>query len=278
MDDLVSIITPAFKAESFISAAVRSVLQQSYQNWEMLIISDDQQDYQSILSRQGISDDRLRFYSTNSTQSGPNVTRNLGLKHASGCWIAPLDADDIYYSKRLEKLVAAASDTGLSLDNVYIASAEDYSQKELVLNFPSGAFFFEQFQVSLVPLLFMFHREHIHSNWDEDINRGADTLFNLRALESAKSANFVNEPLHEYRVHNHSMCHAPGSDIIFIEAYRHTLKRLNSDGLGFKSETFRNKVIHMISEKERINSQFNLAVQNGFLGNYQEYVAEQGLR
>ena len=278
MSDLISIITPAYNAKSFICNAVESVLNQTHSHWELLIVSDDGVDYQQHLRTHNIQDDRIRFFSTNARQSGPNVGRNVGLSAAKGNWIAPLDADDIYYPTRLEKLLRAAQATGLALDNVWVTSGKDYTEKELVLDVAPGQFGFTEFERSLVPLLLLFRKDLISRGWDEDVIRGADTLFNLRALEKAGYAVLVDEALHEYRVHNASMCHAPGSDQLFIEAYQHTLARLLSDGLGFETDSFRNKVIHMIAEKERINSEFNQAIEQGYTGNYQEFVAEVGLR
>ena len=278
MDDFVSIITPAYQAEAFIHLAVKSVLAQSHANWELIIVSDDQQDYAQILRERGYSHPRFRFFTTGSIATGPNVARNIGLENAKGDWIAPLDADDIYYPRRLEKLIEAGRETGLSLDNAFITSGKNFAEKERVLNQASNQFGFQDFKKSLVPLLFLFDRNLVSQGWDEDIKRGADTLFNLRGIEAAGYAVLVDEPLHEYRVHNTSMCHAPGSDKLFIEAYRYTLERLKTDGLGFSTESFKSAVIQLITSKERINSEFNRAIENGFEGNYQDFVADQGLR
>ena len=281
MHELISIIMPAFRAEAFIAEAVRSVLQQSMQNWELIIISDDGRDYQQLLREarlQGfdIEDERLRFTYTGAIQTGPNHARNVGLKLARGQWIAPLDADDIYYPQRLERLSAAANETGLALDNLVLAG-EVKGYEPALLDLEDGAHFgFDEFKRSLAPLLFLFHRELITCGWDDDIARGADTLFNLRALELASYAVFQSQPLHEYRVHNNSLCHSEGAEKVFISAYDHTLARLNSDGLGFKTAAFRKKVIGLVEEKKRINHDFLQAVARGFTGNYQNFVQGVG--
>ncbi len=268
---LVSIITPAFRAEGCLADAVKSVLSQTYSQWEMLIISDDGVDYQRLLQNADIVDSRLSFYSSGSIQSGPNATRNVGLQHARGEWIAPLDADDVYYPDRVERLLAAAQSTGLALDNVQVVG--EHVEDSEGLDVGAKPFLnFENVKSSLVPLLFLFHHRHIPKGWDADVIRGADTLFNLRGLESAGCAGYISEPLHEYRVHDQSMCHAPESEDLFVEAYRHTLERLRDDGLGFKSTNFRQDVIAMIEEKQKINHDFSIAVDDGYKGNYQSFV------
>ncbi len=276
MADLVSIITPAFRAESMLCHAVRSVLAQAHQQWEMLIVADDGCDYRAILRDHHIADDRLRFFATSKPQSGPNIARNIALAAARGDWIAPLDADDVFYPQRLTRLLDAARRSGLALDNFTLVG--EHLDARMVVDEPyPRRFGFGDFEKSLAPLLFLFHRRHIHFPWDEDVARGADTLFNLRALESAGGADFVAEPLHEYRVHGASMCHADGAAEIFVDAYRHTLCRLKADGMGFRTAEFRRQVIAMLEEKQRINSAFASALQKGYGGNYQSFVRERNL-
>jgi len=281
MAELISIIMPAYQADAFIAQAVRSVFAQSYSHWELLIIADDQQDYERLLASQGCVDQRLHFYSTGRVGAGPNVARNVGLSMAQGEWIAPLDADDGYFPQRLEILHAAAGTSGLSLDNIALVGegvssvdADASNAGVLPSDFPDE-FGFDQFRLSLVPLLFLFHRRHIHRGWDEDVVRGADTLFNLRALESAGHARFVAQAHHHYRVHSASMCHAKGAENIFKQAYAHTLRRLREDGLGFGDDNFRARVIAMLEEKRDINEAFDVAVQKGYQGNYQSFVKQR---
>lgn len=276
MRELITILMPAFNAEAFIAEAVNSVLNQSIENWELIIIADDSRDYQHILGKHRIHDERIRFCATQKDQSGPNHSRNVGLKLARGQWLAPLDADDIYYPQRLEKLMDAGQTTGLALDNINLSGSINIGSNP-VIKLQATTFGFEDFRKSLVPLLFLFNREIVVQGWDEDVVRGADTLFNLRALELAHHAGYVNEALHEYRIHNQSMCHAEGAEDLFIEAYEHTLARLNSDGLGFQSFDFRQKVIALIEEKQQINQDYRQAVTHGFKGNYQNFVQSLGL-
>ena len=276
MADLVSIITPAFKAQSFIYRSVASVLAQSYVDWEMLIIADDELDYEQILKDRGIHDPRLRFFSTGKTQSGPNVARNIGLNAASGHWIAPLDADDIYYEDRLVCLLEAGQETGLALDNGYVVQEGAITNRQIIFSeSESDRLHFSDFQKVQVPLLFLFHRGLILHGWDEDVARGADTLFNLRALEAAEYAKYVARPLHEYRVHNSSMCHQPNAAEHFDSAYLYTINKIESEGLGFRSLGFRKEVADYLREKKRINLLFDSAIRNGFKGNFQEFLSRE---
>jgi len=279
VQELVSIITPAFQAEAFISRTVGSVIAQTYPEWEMLIVSDDGVDYESLLRQKGICDARLRFFHTQIPKSGPNRARNIALDAARGAWIAPLDADDFYLPWRLEKLLSVANETGLALDNGYVMQiSNDSPIVKIFADLPDGRFTFNHFHQVHVPLIFLFHRCLISHGWDPDIDRGADTIFNLRALEAAGYARYIARPLHEYNVHKHSICHSHDAAIRFDLAYQHTINRITEDGLGFRSATFRNRVLDLIENKRILNSKFDTAQSEGYRGNYQNFLSDFGLR
>ncbi len=279
MQELVSIITPAYKAEAFICRTVRSVVAQSYPEWEMLIIADDDVDYQALLRSKGICDPRLRFLKTKSPRSGPNRARNLGLEAAKGAWLAPLDADDFFLPNRLSLLLAEANETGLAVDNGYVVyNTNDSKISKIYHRLEDGCFTFTSYVKAYVPLLFLFHRCLIYYGWDADIERGADTIFNLRALEAAGYARYTSQALHEYNIHDQSICHSAGAALCFDHAYQHTINRILDDGLGFQTEIYRHRVIAFIAGKKKLNNKFDEAISKGYEGNYQSFLTDYGLR
>ena len=102
---LVSIIMPSYKCGRFIERSIKSVLAQSYSNWELFIVDDCSGDETiDIVLKYKKDDNRIRVYS-NSANSGAAVSRNTALRNAKGRWIAFLDSDDLWEPTKLEKQI-----------------------------------------------------------------------------------------------------------------------------------------------------------------------------
>ena len=99
---LISIITPLYNAEKFIASTIESVLAQSYQKWEMIIVDDNSSDTSvDIVDKYIKNDDRIKYIKLNK-QHGPGGARNIAIEKAKGQYIAFLDADDLWMPHKLE--------------------------------------------------------------------------------------------------------------------------------------------------------------------------------
>ncbi|MFV0535938.1 MAG: glycosyltransferase family 2 protein [Dysgonomonas sp.] len=101
-----SIIIPLYNKELSIKNTVESVLQQSYSDFEIVIVDDGSTDNSLNVVRK-IADDRIRILTK--PNGGVSSARNYGVKNASYDWIAFLDADDIWYNDHLEEMVSLIS-------------------------------------------------------------------------------------------------------------------------------------------------------------------------
>lgn len=102
---LVSILMPARNAEDYISAAIESVIAQTYQNWELIILNDCSSDKTvAIVKKFQKKDNRLKLVNNN-RKLGIGASVNKILKIAHGDFIARMDADDLMFPERLEKQV-----------------------------------------------------------------------------------------------------------------------------------------------------------------------------
>ncbi|HEX8016207.1 MAG TPA: glycosyltransferase family 2 protein [Flavobacterium sp.] len=105
MSELVSIITPTYNAEKYIRETLQSVLNQSYQNWEMILADDASTDHTIyIIEEFAQKDSRIKLFKLPENR-GNGFVRNAALEKATGKYIAYLDADDLWFPEKLEKQI-----------------------------------------------------------------------------------------------------------------------------------------------------------------------------
>jgi glycosyltransferase involved in cell wall biosynthesis len=118
--ELVSIITANYNAAKYISDTIESVLAQSYDNWEMIIVDDCSSDNSiEIIESYIAKDSRIKLVQLEQN-SGAAVARNRAIELAQGRFIAFLDSDDLWQSDKLEKQIS------FMLKNGYIFSYSHY--------------------------------------------------------------------------------------------------------------------------------------------------------
>ena len=99
---LVSIVIPVYNAQRFIEDTVRSVSNQTFQDWELILVDDGSEDESSaIIDHLAEKEERIR--AVHLTGGGAAVARNTGTKQARGRYLAFLDADDLWESTKLEE-------------------------------------------------------------------------------------------------------------------------------------------------------------------------------
>jgi glycosyltransferase involved in cell wall biosynthesis len=99
-----SVITPLYNKELYISETIQSVLAQSFQDWEMIVVENGSSDNGPEIVR-SISDPRIRLVV--SEKKGPSVARNRGISESCGEWIQFLDGDDLLLPDHFQKMVEA---------------------------------------------------------------------------------------------------------------------------------------------------------------------------
>lgn len=99
---LISIVIPMYNAQNYIKETIQSVLSQTYQNWELIIVDNKSTD-NSIQVVQSFNDERIKLLFLDYNSGGPSRPRNTGLENAKGEYIAFLDADDVWKNNKLEK-------------------------------------------------------------------------------------------------------------------------------------------------------------------------------
>ena len=102
MQPLISIIVPCYNKAVYLTDALDSVLNQTYLNWECIIIDDGSPDATASIAKEYLNKDkRFKYYYQDN--QGVSLARNNGIKRSSGKFILPLDADDIIEPTYIEK-------------------------------------------------------------------------------------------------------------------------------------------------------------------------------
>ena len=198
---------PAYNSENFISKSIDSVINQSFLNYEMIIVDDGSNDStKEIIKMYCKKNSKIRLLSK--SNSGITESLNYGLKFCLGKWIARLDADDLCQFDRLKKqILLAESSTKLGLvgsDALFINKFDKnlfhYSypsnHEELKNNLLGGKKFFPHssafYNSELVSALGGYrYRAGMSEDWDLWLR-----------IASKKEITNINEPLIKIRIHN----------------------------------------------------------------------------
>lgn len=120
IDNLVSVIMPAYNAEKYIAEAIASVLAQTYTKWELLIVDDCSTDATAkIVKQYQEQDHRIKLYYLTENQGVANA-RNIALQNAAGRYVAFLDSDDIWLPEKLSQQIEFMQ------TNNYVFTYHDY--------------------------------------------------------------------------------------------------------------------------------------------------------
>lgn len=139
---LVSCIINFLNAEFFLEEAIESILSQTYQSWELLLIDDGSVDSSTNMALSYVQryPERIYYFDHEKHQNqGTSASRNLGIRYAKGRYIAFLDADDIWLPQKLEKQVVALEnhpEAGMTYGSLFYwhswtGKAEDYEKDYL---------------------------------------------------------------------------------------------------------------------------------------------------
>lgn len=212
-EDLISVITPMFNAEKYILETIQSVIDQSYQNWEMIIVDN----YSTDTSREiveNVDDDRIKLIKLDFNSGGPARPRNQGLENAHGEYIAFLDADDVWLNNKLEKQISILKDNNYDIIHSLAYTIDTNSKPIGTLNnqnlYNKLKYFLEDKTISyfsnFININTVLMKKDLNIKFKEEKYIAAleDSLFWIEHLNSGKKSYLVNENLINYRIVNTS--------------------------------------------------------------------------
>ena len=214
----VSVIIPVYNAEKYLREAIESVLNQTYTDFELLLINDRSTDNSKEISREYQKRDRrIVLLENNSESHGPGPTRNIGLYHATGEYIYFMDADDWADNSLLQCAVNRMQETNADLvqfgavyerndgnnSEQYFWSGKDLLTKNEIRQ--DFLYYWKENRNSL--WMYLFRREIVKTIKFENIIIGEDISYIMDALGNAEKIAYITEPLYHYRYVEGSTSH-----------------------------------------------------------------------
>ncbi len=198
---------PAFNASKFISQSINSVLNQTFENWELLIVDDCSTDNTlEVIQKTTQADPRIKVLSTNKNSGNPGLARNIAIEHAVGEYIAFLDSDDLWCSDKLERQFLFMENNNYDLTFTHykcIDSLGNYLNHKIYI--PFFVNYHMLLKTNYIGLsTALYNCKKLGKLYFENVGH-EDYLYWLNILKSNVNAYGLNSPLSLYRVHSNSI-------------------------------------------------------------------------
>ncbi|SOC79438.1 hypothetical protein SAMN06296241_0962 [Salinimicrobium sediminis] len=227
---LVSVIMPAYNAAGYIAESIRSVQQQSFEDWELLVIDDASKDGTSeIVEALRAEDSRIKLHVL-PTNQGAGFSRNIGIKAATGDYISFLDADDLWKPHKIQTQLDLMKNENVQ---VCFSSYELIDERGKSLQKQIKALQFLPFKKLkkanyIGNLTGMYNASELGKIFCPLIRKRQDWGLWLLAVEKAGFAKGIQEPLAVYRERENSI----SGDKIEMLQYNYRVYR---EVLGYSS-------------------------------------------
>lgn len=203
---LISVILPVYNSENTISETINSILEQSYDNFEIIIVNDGSSDKSENIIKEKMKDKRIIYIKNDN--HGVSYSRNYALNIARGEYITFIDSDDIYKKNYLEELyqtielnnadLAICSYTYFNCKEKNIYHGKDFisSEKNEVIEELYPTFFNQLWnKIYLTSII-----KENNLCFDEDKSIAEDLIFNIKYIEKTKVVAYVDKNLYKYRI------------------------------------------------------------------------------
>lgn len=222
MKPMISVVVPVYNVEAYLTACIDSILNQTYQNWELILVDDGSHDSSyNICCNYAEYDERVRVFHLDEN-SGVACARNLGVRVAKGNYICFVDSDDTMLLNALTTLEASMTDevdvviSGCNFER--IITGYDFFNKILVCDLP----------VSLWGKL--FRKEVLSQGHVMEVVRkfymGEDYLVNMKASSYIRRACCLSTTIYQYRDTPFSVSHTRAYSLDYEQAFRKEVEEI----------------------------------------------------
>ena len=203
---LVSVIIPAYNAETYIEEAIRSVQRQTVKDWELIVIDDGSRDSTCDRIEMLAAEDPRILFVRNEQNMGTAKTRNRGLELSRGTYVALLDSDDVWYSEKLEKQLTLIEREAADIVYTSYALVED-GKKHRRSNYyvPATVTFRELLRQNVIGCsTVLLRKSALKDHYFDSAYYHEDYVLWLTLLQEGKKAVGEKTVLLDYRLHNDS--------------------------------------------------------------------------
>jgi glycosyltransferase involved in cell wall biosynthesis len=257
----ISIIIPVYNAASYLEQCIRSALNQSMQETEIIAVNDgSNDDSKMILDQLAATDQRLKVF--HNSNRGVSATRNFGLQKVTGEYISFCDADDFMEPTMLAKLYQSIQQNYCDWAICNVNELQEGKQTKTRLNLTDQVLDISNNKEGFVHGLMRFHFDN--ANWNklyntsiirqnkicfaEDMQIWEDLLFNLQYLQYAKRVAVIAKPLYNYRIISTALFSGQGTDLLpqFNRLYDHYVQFVLARSGVKEAEAFKEEMARII--------------------------------
>ena len=203
----ISVIVPIYNVDKYLDECLSSIVNQTYKNLEIILINDGSTDKSEIICKKyEKEDDRIIVISKEN--GGVSNARNVGIKNATGEFIAFVDSDDTIDKTYFETLITNSKNNDLTICKFLIFSNKIYKNKNddnsITRIENNNLILLDKMCLLNTPCCKLFKTEIIKKNnikFEESISLGEDLLFNLDYFKCIKSVFIINAHNYNYRYH-----------------------------------------------------------------------------
>jgi len=212
---LVSVIIPIYNAQKYLEETILSVLNQTYEDFELLLVNHNSTDGSTaIIEKYEAQDTRIKVVNLDVNKGGPAYPRNEGLKIAKGKYVAFLDSDDVWLPEKLEKQVSILSTSSYDIIYTLAYSIDGDSKRIGILNnqkvYNKMKYFFSNLSIlyfsNYININTVLMKKDLNIKFREDKYLIAleDMFFWIENVYFDKKVYLIDEKLINYRVLNNS--------------------------------------------------------------------------
>ena len=270
MKELVSIVIPTYNRSHLIKETLDSVIAQTYQKWECIIVDDNSTDHtETVVQRYCKTDSRFRYYKKpKNLLQGPSAARNYGFTKSKGTYINWFDSDDIMHREKLETdlkhIQSGDYDFTISQSEFFSETGKPtkkYWNKQLWSDDPINDFI--KMKIGWGVNATLWKRSSLKAiglKFNENLMTADDFLYHLQALEKDLKPIIINKTLSFLRVHPKRLNDYKVKSPFKLTVNLYLIKKkeqlkLKEQTIDYLNNQFRNQYLNLLKNKK-----LNLAI------------------